>query len=246
MSKFVVNAGWDDAPHLTEEDKADLRASIPPYQLDARSKGIPQLGAGAIYPVPESDFLCDDFKVPDHFPQSYAMDVGWNRTAALWQAHDTENDIVYFYGEHYRAQAEPAVHAAAILARGKWIPGVIDPAGGGSSQHTGDRLIEVYATLGLTLTPADNAVEPGLLEVWTRLSTGRLKVFRTLQFFIKEFRFYRRDEKGRVVKADDHLMDCARYLIVSGLKVATVRPHWMWARGRSQHEFDYNPMAKPR
>lgn len=78
MSKFVVTCSWSDAPHLSEKDKAELRASIPPYQLDARSKGIPMLGSGAIYPVPEADFLCDDFKIPDYFVQSYALDVGWN------------------------------------------------------------------------------------------------------------------------------------------------------------------------
>jgi hypothetical protein len=107
-------------------------------------------------------------------------------------------------------------------------------------------LIEVYRSLGLALTAADNAVEPGLLEVWQRLSTGRIKVFRTLQFFLKEFRFYRRDEKGRVVKQDDHLMDCLRYLIVSGLNVAQVRPVEMWKPFRSRRGDDgyYNPLAE--
>jgi septation ring formation regulator EzrA len=31
-----------------------------------------------------------------------------------------------------------------------------------------------------------------------------------------EFRKYHRDEKGKIVKAHDHLMDATRYLIVSG------------------------------
>jgi hypothetical protein len=32
MSKYVVMAGWDDVPHLDEQTKKDLYASIPPYQ----------------------------------------------------------------------------------------------------------------------------------------------------------------------------------------------------------------------
>jgi hypothetical protein len=40
MSKYVVMAGWDDVPHLDEQTKKDLYASIPPYQRDARSKRI--------------------------------------------------------------------------------------------------------------------------------------------------------------------------------------------------------------
>ena len=64
MSKYVVMAGWDDVPHLAEQTKKDLYASIPPYQRDARSKGIPQLGSGAIYPVPESEIVCKPFEIP--------------------------------------------------------------------------------------------------------------------------------------------------------------------------------------
>jgi hypothetical protein len=44
------------------------------------------------------------------------------------------------------------------------------------------------------------------------MSTGRLKVFRSMQQWLAEFRLYRRDERGRVVKDNDHLMDCTRYL----------------------------------
>ena len=130
-SRFVVMAGWDDVPHLTEQMKAEESAGIPPHEADARKKGIASLGSGAIYPVPESEILCDPFVIPDWMPQSYALDVGWKRIAALWQAWDRDNDVVYLYGEHYRGQAEPAVHAAAIKARGVWIPGVIDPAARG-------------------------------------------------------------------------------------------------------------------
>lgn len=232
MSRFCVQAQWDDVPHLTEEQKTRLWDSIPPYQRDARSKGIPQLGAGAIYPVPESDVICDPFDVPNHWPRVYAMDVGWKRTAAVWAAWDRKEDIVYFTGEHYRGQAEPAIHAAAIKARGEWIPGVIDPAARGRAQDDGAVLLDQYTNLGLDLQKADNAVEAGIYLVWERLSTGRLKVFRTMQNWLAEFRIYRRDEKGRIVKENDHLMDAGRYLIVSGLDKAIVKPASNKPRGR--------------
>jgi hypothetical protein len=48
------------------------------------------------------------------------------------------------------------------------------------------------------------------------LSAGKLKVFESLKAWLEEFRMYRRDEKGQIVKANDHLMDATRYLIVSG------------------------------
>lgn len=225
-SKYVVNAGWDDVPHLSDEAKIELKSAIPPWQLDARTRGIPALGAGAIYPVPEEDYLVDDFEIPKHWRRAYGLDVGWNRTAAVWGAYDPETDVWTLYNEHYRGQAEPSIHAAAIHARGDWIPGVIDPAARGRAQKDGTQLLLDYQELlGYDkLTAAANAVEAGIYQVWERLSTGRLKVCRSLSNWRKEARLYRRDDKGRIVKKDDHLMDCTRYLMLSGADVALPVP----------------------
>ena len=223
-SKFMVQAGWDHVPHLTEKTKAELLASTPPYLRDARSKGIPSLGSGAIYPIPESEFLHDPFLIPPYWPRAYGFDVGWKRTAAIWGAWDRSVDCVYLYTEHYRGQAEPSIHATAIRARGPWIPGTIDPAARGRAQHDGQNLLAMYRENGLILTEADNAVEAGIYQVWQRLSTGRLKVFRTLMNFLAEYRLYRRDEKGKIVDEFDHLMAAVRYLIMTGLGIARVQP----------------------
>lgn len=222
MSKYVVMATWDDVPHLSQETKDELWSTLPPHERDARSKGIPQLGSGAIYPVPESDIVIEPFEIPPYWPLAYALDVGWNRTAALWGAWDRQSDVVYFWSEYYRGQAEPALHAEAIRSRGEWIPGVIDPASRGRSQTDGAQLMGHYLDLGLHLVPAENAVEAGIYDVWMRMTTGRLKLFRTLTNWLSEFRMYRRDEKGHVVKENDHLMDCTRYWIASGLSVASI------------------------
>lgn len=224
MSRYVVTIGWSDCPHLSEEQKEKMLAALPPHQRDARSKGIPQLGSGAIYPVPESDILITDFEIPEHWPKVYGMDVGWNRTAVVWGAWDRDNDIVYIFSEHYRGQAEPSIHAESIKARGLWIPGVIDPASNGRSQHDGHQLIETYKSLGLDIECADNSVESGIYKVWQRFSTGRLKIFKSCQNLISEYRLYRRDEKGRIVKANDHAIDGLRYLITSGLERAKTKP----------------------
>lgn len=223
-SKYLVTAGWDDCPHISKEDAAEMLAATPAYLRDARSKGIPSLGSGAIYPIEESEITCEPFQIPRHWPMCFAMDVGWNRTAALWGAWDRESDVVYLWSEHYRGDAHPSIHADAIKSRAWWIKGVIDPASRGRNQKDGDSLLDMYMELGLDLTPAKNMVESGIFEVGQRLATGRLKIFRTLQNTLAEYRLYRRDEKGRIVKANDHLMDCMRYLIMSGLDVATTVP----------------------
>ena len=231
MAKHLTTVAWDETPHLDEAAKRGLISAYMPHELTARVRGVPGLGAGAIYPVPEEQIVCDPFQFPAWFRQVYALDVGWNRTACLWGAHDPDTDVLYLYDEYYRGMAEPAIHAAAIRARGDWIPGVIDPASRGRSQKDGETLFSQYEQLGLTLVPADNRVtgtEGGLVAVWQRLSTSRIKVFRTLQNFLAEYRIYRRSEKGQVVKETDHLMDCMRYLVMSGLGIATLRPYLQW------------------
>src|SRR6185312_10905320 len=100
MSRFCIQADWSDAPHLTEAQKKELWESIPPYQRDARTKGIPQLGSGAIYPIAETDIVVDPFEIPVWWPRAYGLDVGWNRTAAIWAAIDRETDTAYLYAEH--------------------------------------------------------------------------------------------------------------------------------------------------
>jgi hypothetical protein len=244
-SKHVTMMSWEDTPHLDAAAKAELVSSYPPHMRDARTKGIPQLGSGAIYPTPESEITVDPFPVPVYWPKAYGMDVGWNRTAAICCAIDREADIIYLVSEYYQGHAEPSIHAQAIRARaGDWMPGVVDPASRGRSQIDGAQLLVMYRELGLNLAPADNTVEAGLYEVWQRLSTGRLKVFKTLQNWLGEYRIYRRDEKGRVVKEGDHLMDATRYLIMSGIAGAAVDPGYLRKLGHvPQVLSDFDPFG---
>lgn len=42
--------------------------------------------------------------------------------------------------------------------------------------------------------------------------------------WLREFRKYQRDERGKIVKANDHLMDATRYLMVSGRRLMCIQP----------------------
>lgn len=217
--KFVINATWDDAPHLSKRAKEQLWAEIPPYQRDARTKGIPQLGSGAIYPISEEDVAVDDFEIPIWYRRVFGFDHGWNRTAAVWFAWDYDSDVLYIHSVYKRGMAEPPSHAGAVLGRGDWIPGVSDPSKGTSSRD-GKQLIKEYQELIPNLhlaTKAPGSVEAGIFEVWKRMSVGKLKIFKSCRQWFDEFRLYRRNDRGKVVEDNDHLMDCTRYGVMDGL-----------------------------
>jgi hypothetical protein len=223
-TKYLVRAGLLDVPHVSPEMIAMIEKDTAPFQRDARMLGTPSLGSGAIYPVPESDIKVAPFNIPDTWPRAYGMDVGWNRTAVIWGALDPDSEIVYLYTEHYMGHASPAVHAGAIKARGAWIRGAIDPASRSSGQKDGSQLLVDYREEGLHLHKANNSREAGLLDVYRRLVGGTLKVFECCPNWFAEYRFYRRDPEGKVVKENDHIMDATRYLIVTGLDLMTVEP----------------------
>ncbi len=238
--RTYITQTWDDVPHLTDKVKKELLASYPAYQRDARSKGIPQLGSGAIYPISEETFVIEPIAIPKHWKRIYGLDVGWNNTAACWIAVDQETDTMYVYSDYKRGQAEPFVHAQAIKARGTNIPGVIDPASMGSNQIDGRQVKDMYTETGLILECANNAVEAGIYEVWTRLSTGRLKIFKNCSQLLEEFRLYRRDEKGKIVKSNDHIMDAMRYAVMT---VEFAKTEFDFQQ--QQNEFTYHPNINP-
>jgi phage terminase large subunit-like protein len=219
-NKFYVNVVWDDVPHLTAETKRELAKSYMPHELEARTKGVPSIGSGKIYPVRESDIICDPFKIPDHFRMAWGMDVGWNRTALVLGAYDTDNDILYLIRELYMEHQTPQVNAQHILDIGDY-PIAIDPASRQRNQKDGTQLIREYRKVGLRVHPADNRVESGLMNLWQRMTTGKLKAFRNMDNWWREFRMYARDENGKIIKRHDHLMDAMRYLNQSGLSRAT-------------------------
>lgn len=223
-NKYVAQCTWDDVPHITESDKKQMWEEALPHERLARSKGIPSVGAGAIYPYDEDEYLTKPFEIPSYWPRVYGLDVGWKRTAAVWLAQNPNSHEIFVYSEHYQGEGVPAIHASAIKGRGSWIEGVIDPASKNPGQADGKNLLDLYEKEGLRLNLADHAVEAGIFKVSQMLASGQLKIFNTLANLIAEMRSYGRDEKGHIIKKKDHAVDALRYAIMSGLDVMYTEP----------------------
>lgn len=237
LTRYLVMATWDDCPHLSVEAKAAMLAEYPPYQQEARRRGIPALGSGTMYPVPETSIAVSPFEVPAHWPRVFGMDLdagaGW--TAAVWMAWDRETDTDYVYDVYKRSHAEPIIHAEAVKARGGWIPGLADAAALLVTAHDAQQYLSIYRRLELDVTLPDKSVEAGIQLVWERLSGGHLKVFASCGAWFDEYRLYRRDSKGRVVKANDHLMDGTRYVVMDKHRRAKTKPGTATDTDRSGH-----------
>lgn len=240
-SRVFIHATHADADHIPEEEKQRLYNSYSPHEREARTKGIPSLGSGLIYPVPEQQIVVAPFEIPDYWPRCFGMDFGWHNTAAVFIAHDQDNDVAYIYGEYLAGHLTPQHHAFELIKQGAdWMPGGYDHAGEGATQDDGGNVVDLYQQAGIrNWTPADKrSVNKGVYTVLQRMETGKLKIFSTLGKLMTELRMYSRDENGKVKKGNDHLMDAMRYGIVTGLPLARVkssvmRKHQIPQMGRS-------------
>lgn len=245
MSKAMIQASWDDVPHISDKMKADLLASIPPHELEARTKGIPTLGSGAVFPVPEDKIKVDAFQLPGYWPRIAALDFGWDHpTAAVWYAWDRDTDTTYLY-DCIRSNKTPLpMHASAINSRGKWIPVAWPQDGYGSDgKRDGVAIRDLYVAEGVRMLPehatlpdGSNSVEAGIQEMLTAMLEGRFKVFAHLNDWFSEFRTYHRKD-GKIVKEYDDLMAASRYGYVSR-RFAKVQPNKDEDRPRRERKWN--------
>ena len=244
----LYNATWDDAPHLDDEVKEEILAALPPHERDMRSKGIPVLGSGLVFPVDENQIKRSAFAIPEHWSKVCALDFGYDHpTAAVWIAHDRDKDVAYVYDVYRKSAETPIVHSAAIRARGDWIPVIWPHDGAQHDKGSGKPLAEIYRKQGVNMMPkhfenpeGGQGVEPGLMEMLQRFQTQRLLVFDHLGEFFEEMRMYHRKD-GKVVKERDDIMSACRYAVMS-LRYARgsyVMPRRNEAIGFHDHEYPF-------
>lgn len=237
--KYYIQATWDDNLHLSEDTKKQLRATLKPYELEAREKGVPSVGSGLVYQVQESEFLIEPIDIKSQWACVFGMDVGFFApTAVVFLAHDKDNDILYVYKEYSVSEKTAAQHAYSLKLMGcDWIRGVCDPAVNQGSQRDGERLIDDYKKAGLNLEKGRYAKEVAVDSVLERIRTGKFKVFNTCRKFMEEWRGYSRDEEGKIMKGRDHLMNALEFAMIDGLPLA---------RTKRQVEMRYNYNDRPR
>ena len=247
----------DDVDHYTPEERARIVASYPEHEREARTKGIPSMGSGRIFPVSEASISVEAFSIPLHWVRIGGLDFGWDHpTAAAELAWDRDSDIIYVTAAYKKSEATPIIHAAAVKPWGN-IPWAWPHDGLQHDKGSGENLKEQYAAQGLdmledkaTHPPADgekegtggNGVEAGLMDMLTRMQTGQWKVFKHLEDWFDEFRLYHRKE-GKVVKEYDDVLSASRYAYMmrrfARLPKVAEEENWRESRPRAGYRSAY-------
>ena len=223
--RSVTQMTIDDVTHYSAEERATIIASYPPHEREARLKGVPVLGSGRIFPVPEEDIACAERDFPNHWPGHWprigGMDFGYDHPfAAVELVWDRDTDTVYVTRSYRHREGSPVIHAAALRPWGK-LPWAWPRDGSRETlEGAGVALAKQYGAQGLDML-VDHAqfedgsvsVEAGLMDMLDRMKTGRFKVLRHLSDWFEEFRLYHRSD-GRVVKEGDDLMAATRYALM--------------------------------
>lgn len=211
-----------DAEHYSPEERAAIISSYPEHERAARTKGIPMLGSGRVFPIGEESIKCAPFDIPAHWPQVCGIDFGWDHpSAAVRMAWDRDNDIVYVTAAHRKREQTPLMFAAAVKPWGDWLPWAWPhdgrQSGGKFDAKDQKQLKEIYAGHGLKMLDnhaqfenGSNGVEAGIADILDYMQTGRWKVFAHLEEWLEEFRHYHRKD-GLIVKQADDLISASRY-----------------------------------
>ena len=224
----LVQATWDDAPHLTTEIKTQLLAVYGEHEREMRSKGIPIFGSGPVFQVPDDQLAIDPFPIPDYWPGIVGLDFGWDHpTAVVWLRWDRDSDTVYVVDVYRQRVTTVAIHAGAIRARDSF-PIAWPHDGMTHEKGSGVSLADQYRQAGLDMLPVhftnppspgdtgagNYKVEPGINAMHQAMQQGRFKVFKTCIEWFEEYRMYHR-EKGIIHALDDDLMSATRYAFQS-------------------------------
>lgn len=226
----LIRATWDDAPHMNHERREQMLLAIPSHQREMRSKGVPLMGSGLVYQIPEEELICDPFEIPSYWPRVCGIDFGIDHGfAADWLAWDRDRDIVYEI-DCYKASGEKmSEHVSQLNRRGNWIPVIWPHDGLNREKSSGEPLAELYRKEGANMWhepfsnppppgveegKGGNSVEFGIADILNRMQTKRWKIFRTLKDVLEEHRMYHRED-GKIVKQFDDVMDARRYAALS-------------------------------
>jgi hypothetical protein len=159
------------------------------------------------------------------------MDFGWDHPQShVKLVHDRDSDIIYAVNGWKQSKVSANDAWGAVKPWAENIP-MAWPHDGLQNEKGRDDATqqkEHYVKAGFKMLPkmaswpdiqdgngnwvnGGNSVEQGLYEIGDRMRKGTFKIFKGLHEVMDEVRQYHRDEKQKIVKVRDDLLDAIRY-----------------------------------
>jgi phage terminase large subunit-like protein len=228
-ARALVQMDIDDAGHFTEEERGTIVAAYRAHERDARARGIPLLGSGKVFQIPQESISVPSHPVPDHWARLGGVDFGYgdHPFAAVNCAWDRDSDCITLTHCYKEREPIPAVHASALRPWGQDLRYAWPHDGardwGGSGPVAG-----VYRKEGLRMLREHSTFKEGgyspeacVQILLSRMQTGRFKAFEHLDQFWNELSMYHRKD-GLLVKKNDDILS-ALFKVLMMLRFARVR-----------------------
>lgn len=236
MTRHVTRMEIKDALHYSEAQRLRVVAAYPKHSRDARARGIPAIGEGAIFPIADDLITVTPFPIPDHWLRLGGLDFGWDHpTAAIELVLDPDARIYYVTKCYRKRELLPIQHVAALKGWGLRLPFAWGLEGLQTKlSDNPEQTQKLFRKHGLTMlmehaTFANGGVgvERGLIEMLELMEQGQFKVFSTCREWFEEKSTYHRKRKSQdgvaqVVKVHDDLMDATRYAFMMIRKAVTM------------------------
>ena len=272
--KGFVNMTGDDVlaephSHLKRDDYESAMRRFPVHEQAARRSGRPIMGSGSIFPIVRESIEIPPITEPlGHWRLGWGIDFGGmggssrnfsHPFGAVLGFYDPITDIIYIAHALQLKNMVPLMHADAMKRICAGAP-VFWPHDGHrqARDDNPETTSGLYRGYGLrmwsthaTFKTGGYATETGIMEMYTRFTSGRLKICTNLLDWWDEFISYHRDEKGDIVKVHDDLMSATRILVmmlprfgVGGVPMGALGgQHWKDYVRKNTNTVDGVPMA---
>ena len=206
IDHYLIISGIGISRSLTQKliDKGQVLVNAHPVKHSYRVKTGDEIYVSfELEPAPQ--IKAED--IPDIERYSVGLDFGLNMAAVLI---GRAGDNIYIVDDMGMYNATASAFNSQMDSRWDYDIVYCDPAGGERIQEIayGDK--------------ANNAVDPGIDYISTAIEQGRFFVCEQAHGVLSEIYDYRRDEKERVIKKNDHYMDAMRYGVFSEVQYGDV------------------------
>lgn len=211
---YLQSVSWDDCPHLTPEIQEKLLAGIPEWQHDMRTKGLPVIGTGAVFPFKDSEITIDpsefDLYSNPRIQVIAGVDFGMtvDPSAIVYAAYDPDADMYYLFHESVLDESQeartPKNISRTILESA--LPNIVinTPHDGGIKSANPEAKAKQMLKYGANVFPSQminpieytgdifgkkrsaNDIITGLDIMNEMFRDGKLKVLSNMSSFIKE------------------------------------------------------------